>query len=165
MAKLTEEIKAGWMEQIASRVAIINDRINELLVKIEQNDQGESITLNKHRLKDYQKDRAKWSDHKDALKLKPIGSNITPSELFFMAYGDSRNIMTPDLVAKGILNENTYYQIEAGTDFEHKPMAGVNVEILNADGKIDRDDARSKLFHGPYPIDQCREYVKELRQR
>lgn len=163
MATFTEEIRAGWLENMRERVGIANDRINELLTEIESKDPGVSVSLNKTRIKDWQKSRAKYSDFIDAIRVKPVGSRITPSEFFFAAFGDSKNFMTPDVVTKGVLGGNVFYEIAAGTDFEHKQIAGVSIEVLEADGKINRDDERSKLFHGPYPIDQCRDYIKDLR--
>lgn len=165
MAILTESIKEGWFKDIQIKVDIINDRINELLVKIQVNDPGESLTLNKHRLKDWQNDRTKWSEFKDNLKIKPIGEKITIKEFFFMCYGTSKNFMTPDILKRGLINNNTFYEISAGTDFNHNPITGVSIEILKPSGEIDRHDDKSKLFHGDQSVTDCYEYVRELKKQ
>lgn len=76
-------------------------------------------------------------------------SNI---DTFRLAYGNSRNMMTPDVIRYGRKN-GFVYEISQGEGFKREPIFGVSV----ATSEGERDHDKSAMFHS---LADANTYVK-----
>lgn len=82
-------------------------------------------------------------------------------EILRKAYGNSRNLMTPKILGRGLLPDGAY-ELSIGSGFDHEPIYGVSVVWLNPDGTTER--ARppvSQVFHSR---EDARDYIRRLRR-
>jgi hypothetical protein len=87
----------------------------------------------------------------------------TPSarEILRLEYGDSRNFLTPHVIARGKLARDVAYEISSGSGLEPgSSIYGVSVVMLHDDGTTERDYDASCCFSS---LGAANEHVESLR--
>jgi hypothetical protein len=86
-------------------------------------------------------------------------TTLTARELLRLEYGDSRNFLTPHVIARGKLDKLSAYELSAGEGIEPGTrLYGVSVVRL-VDGETERDFESSACFSS---LEAANEHVEAL---
>jgi len=97
---------------------------------------------------------------------------IPARRMIQIAYGDSKNFMTPNIIKYGKINRDMAYELSSGEDFYHKPMYGVSIAAVDpTTGEINRtafideykDKDLSKSFTGDNAYNDAKRHIGNLK--
>lgn len=90
------------------------------------------------------------------------GTTLTAREILRLEYGDSRNFLTPHVIARGKLDRERAYELSSGSGLEPgTAIFGVSVVRLCEDGTTHRDHEASMCFS---TLEGANEHVSYLRE-
>lgn len=93
--------------------------------------------------------------------MQDNGTTLTAREILRLEYGDSRNFLTPHVIARGKLRADTAYELSSGEGITPGTrLYGVSVVVVHA-STTERDYESSCCFSS---LQAANEYVEELRR-
>lgn len=84
---------------------------------------------------------------------------MTPAEAFKQEYGQRVNFMTPNIIRYGWATDGVAFEISRGLGFDNKPIFGVTIIEVDANGKTRR---RTDLCNMFFSIEEARSHIKEV---
>ncbi len=98
--------------------------------------------------------------HTGTEKLKSY--NPTARQIIEMEYGTSKNVMTPNVISYGKIDNTTAYELSEGRGMEGQKVYGVSiVKYDDNTNNTQRDYDRSKMF---YNKQEAQQYIKNLQE-
>lgn len=88
-------------------------------------------------------------------------SNLTAKQIIKREYGESKNIITPEVIRYGKINKNLAYEISSGIGMKGDTIYGVSIVEIDKDGKTTRRTDLSDLFDS---IDEVEMYIEVLKE-
>jgi hypothetical protein len=86
---------------------------------------------------------------------------LSAREILKREYGDSRNFLTPHVIARGKLSRSVAYELSSGSGLEPgSTIYGVSVVRLQEDGTTERDYDSSGCFSS---LTAANDHVEQLR--
>lgn len=83
-------------------------------------------------------------------------------EIIRMAYGSSRNFMTPHVISYGKINRKMAFELSKGTGINHETIYGVSIAKVVKGGKAERQTSLSGCFHS---LSDARRHIRFLKQK
>ena len=81
----------------------------------------------------------------------------TPEDLFFKAYGEGKNFMTPNVLKIAwLVPDKVAYEISEGRGIEHERIYGLTVVAIDKEGEVKRLGS---------PVSDCFRSKSQLKRR
>lgn len=83
------------------------------------------------------------------------------NEIFNLAYGDSKNFMTPNVMRRGKINKNRAYELSNGRGMSNQKIYGVTIVDIDDNGNTTRRTDLSDCFQS---LDSAERFIESLKE-